>query len=84
MEGEEDADDGLFAVEDADEIAYVAGRDFAAFDLDDDGAGGFVFAFKVTDIAVYAGVFAFLFVLCGAGVNERERPPLELIAVLQG
>src|SRR5438874_9740718 len=84
LQRDEDADDALFAVEDADEVAYVAGRDFAALDLDDDRACGFAFAFEVAYESVNARVFALLLVLRGASVNERERPPLELVAVLQG
>jgi hypothetical protein len=59
LQGDKNADDGLFAVEDADEVAYVARRDFARFDLDDDGAGGFAFAFEITDEAVNTCIFRF-------------------------
>ena len=44
LQRDKDADDALLAVEDADEVAYVAGRDFAALDLNDDCARGFAFA----------------------------------------
>lgn len=56
LQGDEDADGGLPAVEDADEVADVAGGDLAALDPHDDVAGGLALAFEVADEAVAAGV----------------------------
>src|SRR5207237_6644333 len=82
LERDEDTYDALLAVEDADEVAYVAGRDFAALDLNDDCARGFAFAFEVAYESVNARVFALLLVLRGARVCEREPPPLALGAAV--
>ena len=84
LQGNQDADGGLFAVQHAAQIAHVLHAGLAAFDLNDDlfRLGRFrVIAEK--DFAVNAVVRAFL-LLDGPRADEAERPPLELVFVLLG
>lgn len=59
FEGDEDADFGLFALEDANQVADVAGFDVTGFDLDDDALEGLFGVVYVVDDAIYALIFAF-------------------------
>ena len=84
LQGNQDADGGLLAVQHAAQIAHVFYAGLAAFDLNNNlfRLGGFgVVAEK--DFAVNAVVRAFL-LLDGPRADEAERPPLELIFVVLG
>jgi hypothetical protein len=82
LQGNQDADGGLLAVQQAAQVAHVFHASLAALDLDDDllRLGGFGVV-PEKDFAVNAVVRAFL-LLDGAGADEAERPPLELIFVV--
>ena len=84
LQGNQDADGGLVAVQHAAQIAHVFHAGLAAFDLNNNllRFGGFgVVAEK--NFAVNAVVGAF-FLLDGTRTDEAERPPLELIFVVLG
>src|ERR1700677_4889908 len=83
VEGDQDADLGLFALDHADEIAYMADLHFASLDGDDDLLGGLVALIEEVQAPVDAFVCS-LFSFLWAGTDETERPPLELVGVLPG
>lgn len=89
FEGDEDADFGFFAGDDADQVADGGAVDVARFDLDEDAFEFGVVGVDVVDDAVYAFIGAFFAFACvvvaqGFGADEGEGPPLELVAVAEG
>ena len=57
--------------------------DAAALDLYHDALGLAAVVVEEVDEAVDAGIRAFLAVARGASVHKSERPPLELVAVVE-
>ena len=82
LQRNEEADLRFFALH-----VTLKGRDLvalhmSAFDLHDDALGLAAAVVEEVNIAVNAGIGAFLFVLCWAGVYQAKRPPFELVAVV--
>ncbi len=83
FEGDVDADFGLLALEDADEVADLGDADVvAALDGEDNLAGVAGVVVVEVEAAVDAAVGTLLDAFGGAGSAEAERPVLELVLVL--
>ena len=82
FEGDEDAEGGVLAFHIALERGDLAAVDVSALDLDDDALGLVGVVIEEVDVAVDAGVGALLASGGGAGVDETERPVLELVAAV--
>jgi hypothetical protein len=85
LEGDVNADFGLLALEDADEVADLGDADVvAALDGEDDLAGVAGVVVVEVEAAIDAAVGSLLDAFGGTGSAEAERPVLELIFVLFG
>ena len=83
LEGYEEGEVGFFALHVAFECGDLAALHIAALDLHDYALGLAAVVVEEVDVAVYARVRAFLAVARGARIHESERPPLELVAVVE-
>ena len=84
LEGYEQGEVGFFALHIRFEHGYLAALHTATLDLHDYALGLAAVVVEEVDVAVYAGVRALLAVARGAGIDQSERPPLELVAVVEG
>ena len=83
LEGYEQGEVGFFALHIRFERGDLAALHVAALDLHDDALRLAAVVVEEVDVAVYAGVRALLAVARGAGIDQSERPPLELVAVVE-
>ncbi len=74
---------GFFALHVAFEGGDLVALHISALDLHHNALGLAAVVVEEVDEAVYAGIRAFLAVARGASVHKSERPPLELIAVVE-
>ena len=81
---DEEADLGFFARHVALERGDLVALHVAALDLHDHALGLAAAVVEEVDVAVHARIGALAFVLRRASIDQAERPPFELVAVVLG